>query len=184
MIPQTLISLFKCVWLGLELDSAGYRHCRTDVAYPLATRIPFVCKENKNNDFIQQFLLFHACGAADARAGGCARRGRRVNMSKDLDRGWLYIFCPAFVQTRIYNRDGLSTSERRLLCQQHLTASLNKVILFLFYFCYKKYSHSLIKLRLNHWCHMDYFNDVLITFQGLEHSSHVAVYAGSKTQIS
>ncbi len=28
---------------------------------------------------------------------------------------------------------------------------------------------------------MDYFNDVLITFQSLEHSSHVAVYAGSKT---
>ncbi len=47
----------------------------------------FLCKENKNNDFIQQFLLFHACGAADARAGGCASRGRRVNMSKDLDRG-------------------------------------------------------------------------------------------------
>ncbi len=29
------------------------------------------------------------------------------------------------------------------------------------------YSRSLIKLRLNHRCHMDYFNDVLTTFLGL-----------------
>ncbi len=32
------------------------------------------------------------------------------------------------------------------------------------FFAHKKLSHSLIKLRLNHWCHMDYFNDDLTTF--------------------
>ncbi len=35
------------------------------------------------------------------------------------------------------------------------------------FFAFKKYSHSFIKLQLNHWCHMDYFTDVLATFLGL-----------------
>ncbi len=56
--------------------------------------------------------------------------------------------------------------------------SLNKVI-FVF-FAHKKYSRSFIKLRLNPWCHMDYFNNVLITFLGLERASCVAVYVGSE----
>ncbi len=43
------------------------------------------------------------------------------------------------------------------------------------------YSRSTIKLRLNHWWHMDYFNDVLTTNLGLEHGSCVAVYAGSES---
>ncbi len=32
------------------------------------------------------------------------------------------------------------------------------------FFAHKKYSHSFITLWLNHWCHMDCFNDVLTTF--------------------
>ncbi len=43
---------------------------------------------------------------------------------------------------------------------------LNKVIIFVF-FVHNKYSHSFIKLQLNHWSHTDYFIDVL-TFLGLE----------------
>ncbi len=39
---------------------------------------------------------------------------------------------------------------------------LNKVVIFVF-FAHKKYSHSFIKLQLNHWCHMDYFTDALTT---------------------
>ncbi len=57
---------------------------------------------------------------------------------------------------------------------------LNKVIVFVF-FAHKKYSHSFITLRLNHWCHMDYFNDILTTFLGLERGNCVAVYAGSES---
>ncbi len=41
-----------------------------------------------------------------------------------------------------------------------------------------KYSLSFIKLRSNLWYHMDYFNDVLTTFLGLEYFSCVAVYGG------
>ncbi len=55
---------------------------------------------------------------------------------------------------------------------------LNKVFIFVF-FAHKKYSHSFITLRLNHWCHMDYFNNVLTTFLSLKHGSCVAVYAES-----
>ncbi len=52
---------------------------------------------------------------------------------------------------------------------------LNKVIFFVF-FTHKMYSRSFIKLKLNHWCHMDYFTDVLTTFLGLERGCCVAVY--------
>ncbi len=44
------------------------------------------------------------------------------------------------------------------------------------FFAHKKYSRSFIKLRLNPWCHMDYFNDVLTTFVGLKCVSSLAVY--------
>ncbi len=56
---------------------------------------------------------------------------------------------------------------------------LTKVIIFVF-FAHKKYSCCIITLQLNHWCHMDCFNDVLTTFMGLECGSCVAVYAGSE----
>ncbi len=52
----------------------------------------------------------------------------------------------------------------------------NKVVIFVF----KKLTCSFIKLKLNH-CHMDYFNDVIATFLGLEHVSFVGVYSGSKS---
>ncbi len=68
---------------------------------------------------------------------------------------------------------------------------IHKIMLFLatsydpFNSVYKNNSHSFIKLRLNHRCHMDYFNDVLTTFLGLELVSCVAVYGGSESsQIS
>ncbi len=51
---------------------------------------------------------------------------------------------------------------------------LNKVI-FVF-FAQKKYSCSFVKLWLNQWWHMDYFNDVLATFLSLDHVRNLAVY--------
>ncbi len=64
--------------------------------------------------------------------------------------------------------------------QEEENSFLNKVVIFVF-FTHKKYSRSFIKLRLNHWCHMGYFNDVLTTFLGLERVSCVDVYAGSES---
>ncbi len=82
-------------------------------------------------------------------------------------------------------------SERQVLCQQHHTHAswcsceraskidvekkklLKEVVIFVF-FAYKKYSSSFIKLWLNQWCHMDYFNNVLTTFLGLERVRCVA----------
>ncbi len=55
-------------------------------------------------------------------------------------------------------------------------------LLFLFSLREKKtYSRRFIKLRLNHWCHMDYFNNVLTTFLCLEHVSCIAVYPESES---
>ncbi len=52
---------------------------------------------------------------------------------------------------------------------------LNKV-----FFVHKKYSRSFITLRLNHWCHMDYFNNVLTTFLGLDVSVTLLSMQGQK----
>ncbi len=60
---------------------------------------------------------------------------------------------------------------------------LNKTVIFVF-FMHKKYSRCFITLRLNHWCHMDYFNDVLTTFLGLELVDCIAVYAESDSESS
>ncbi len=49
-------------------------------------------------------------------------------------------------------------------------------MLFLFSFEHKKYSCSLVKLRLNPWCHMDYFTDVLAMFLDLDRVKILAVY--------
>ncbi len=141
--------------------------------------------------------MTYACDAADAGASFLMRNTHALH---------LVIFYPALlIWTRIYRRwtkrEGHSTSERRLLCQQHHTHAscyspervvktdeekklLNKVVI-LVYFAHKKYSRSFIKLRLNHWCHMNYFNDVLTPFLGLERGSCIAVYAESESsQIS
>ncbi len=69
--------------------------------------------------------------------------------------------------------------ERMLKTDMQEKELLNKVVIFVF-FAHKKYSCSFITLRLSHRCHMDYFNDVLTTFLGLERGSCVAVYAGSE----
>ncbi len=39
-------------------------------------------------------------------------------------------------------------------------------VIFVF-LAHKKYSHRFAKLKLSHWCHMDYFTDVLATFLDL-----------------
>ncbi len=51
----------------------------------------------------------------------------------------------------------------------------NKVIIFVFV-GQKKYYRSFITLRLNHWCHMDYFYNLLATFLSLDHVRILAVY--------
>ncbi len=57
---------------------------------------------------------------------------------------------------------------------------LNKVTIFVF-FVHKKYSPSVIKLTMNHWCHMDYFIDILTTILGLKRFSWITVYTGSES---
>ncbi len=52
---------------------------------------------------------------------------------------------------------------------------LNKVVIFVF-FAHIKYSHSFVNLRLNHWRHLDYFNDLLATFIGLDRVMILTVY--------
>ncbi len=53
-------------------------------------------------------------------------------------------------------------------------------VIFVF-FPHTKCSCTFMTFRLNHWCHMDYFNNVLTTFLGLESGSCVSVWAGSES---
>ncbi len=57
---------------------------------------------------------------------------------------------------------------------------LNNVFIFVF-FTQKKYSCSFRKLWLNHWCHMDFFNNVFTTFLGLECVCCIVVSAESES---
>ncbi len=40
----------------------------------------------------------------------------------------------------------------------------------------KMYSHSFVTSRLNPWCHMDYFTDLLATFLDVDPVNHIAIY--------
>ncbi len=55
---------------------------------------------------------------------------------------------------------------------------VNKVITI--FFVHKKYSRSFITLQLNHWCHMDYFNDVILPFWALNISVALLSMEGQK----
>ncbi len=82
---------------------------------------------------------------------------------------YIYIYTVYTEQTTEVSGAETDTEEKK---------SLNKVIIFVF-FVHKKYYRNFITLRLNHCrCHMDYFNDDLTTFLGLERVSSIAVYAG------
>ncbi len=58
------------------------------------------------------------------------------------------------------------------MCGREIIVELSHYFCF---FAHKKFSRSFIKLQMNHWCHMDYFNDVLTTFLGLECGSCIAI---------
>ncbi len=50
-------------------------------------------------------------------------------------------------------------------------------------FAYKKYSRSFVELRLNPWCHMDYFTDLFATFLDVDRVNSIVVY-GRVRQLS
>ncbi len=56
-----------------------------------------------------------------------------------------------------------------------ISGSTVNVIIFVFV-AHKKYSRSFVKVKLNDWYHMDYFNDVLATFLNLERVRILYVY--------
>ncbi len=67
---------------------------------------------------------------------------------------------------------------RGTLANAHRNRKRRNRWIFLLFFAHKMYSRSFITLRVNHGCHMDYFNNVLTNFLGLERGCCVAVYAG------
>ncbi len=95
-------------------------------------------------------------------------------------------WCRTHMHCALFASRGMHT---RVLCYSHKHTSktdtedkksLNKVIIFVF-FVNKMYSRCFVKLRLNHWCHMEYYNNVPATCLGLEHVTCVAVDAESES---
>ena len=80
-----------------------------------------------------------------------------------------------------YNTDALAYSVTlRELIQRPTQKKMNSWIksLFLFVFAHKKYSCRLINLRLSHYSHLDYFNDVFTNFSGMADIDFLAAYEG------
>ncbi len=144
-----------------------------------------MCKENKNNDFIQQFIS----------ASPWCHFGEH-HMRKQLIQHMYVVTLFTFRSKRKQRKQRI-----RVRCCWHSIAYvvyvcgtlqngaigwrggdelLTKVVNFVF-FAHKKYSCRFIKLRLNHWCQMDYFNDLLATFLSLDRVRIFAVYGGSES---
>ncbi len=136
-----------------------------------------MCRENKNNDFIQQFVsptspysvILESITYVNSVCNVCTR-----------------IRCLCSDQS-VNNVNGVSVYIRCIccLCMWYSPKScyrvtwgdelLNKVVIFVFS-AHKRYSRSFVKLHLNHWCYVDYFNDFLATFLSLDRGKTLAVY--------
>ncbi len=115
-------------------------------------RISFKRKENKNNNFIQQFFT------SKSRIPPLSRVPLHVNNA--------CAWC-------CWHRTGMLTScliyVHRKACAFIVVPSIVAEYMIwrrrnaeFVFFEHKKYFRSFIKLRLNHWCHMDYFNSIAV----------------------
>ncbi len=140
-------------------------------------KLLFVRKENKNNDFIQQFVSsaspyfgeYHIRKQCMLRIYADTLFTLFTLWSERKQRIRVHSLFMYVILSKIGWRGG--------------DKLLNKVIIFVF-FAHKKYSRSFVKLRLNHWCHMDYCNDVLAMFLSLDLVRILAVYGGSESSRS
>ncbi len=121
-----------------------------------------------SNNFLSSVSLFDACSWEyyNAYVWCCWCRSRR----SDVEPGCAALCFQAEEYTHMswYSHEHVSTDTE-------VKKLLNQVFFCTKFFC------SYIKLWLNHRCHMDYFNDVFITFLGLERDGCVAFYAGSES---
>ncbi len=151
-----------------------------------------MCKENKNNNFIQQFF------------SSSSRLQRRAAIVETVS--WRMCALPHHVNSAcawsccLHNTHMCQpvhalftwTGGKHMRCDTLSTMAVPQCrrdeeekncwikSLFLFSLCTKKYSRSFVNLRLNHWCHMDYLTNVLATFLCLYRGKTLAVYGGSE----
>ncbi len=140
-----------------------------------------MCKENKNNDFIQQFIssaspysailgsityVNNICNVynADTLFTFKSKRKQRISVQCCWHRTaypYIVYVCDTLQNGAIGRRGGDELLNKSLFC-----------------FLCTQNSRSFVKLQLNHWCDMDYFNDVLIilTFLSLDHARILAVF--------
>ncbi len=136
-----------------------------------------MCKENKNND--QQFVSSTSPYSAILESITYVN-----NVCNECMRILLFAFrskCKQCIRVRCcWHRTACvvyvcDTLQNGTIGWRRGDKLLNKVVIFVF-FAHKKYSRSFVKWQLNHWCHMDYFNDVLASFLSLDRVRILAVY--------
>ena len=139
------------------------------------TRILFVHEENKNNDFIQQFLSSvsrRISVAVLAILSSTQAAYALLYQQRHKDTFFTCIYALVWKQTA-HRRSTADTEER--IWRDRGEELLNKVVIFVF-FVYKKYSRRFITLQLNHWWQMDYYDDAFHTFLDLDTVIYLAVY--------
>ncbi len=102
VILKTLISLFRCVWLGLKLNSAGQQPSRTDVTYPWSR----ICTLSSG---VRSCLLSH--GESDH---VCSLMGNWLVISQwSCDEVWCYEYSwYGYYRAVVPNLGGRQSSQR------------------------------------------------------------------------
>ncbi len=119
----------------------------------------FLCaNQYKNNDFILQFVSSTSTYSAILESITCVNNiCCSVSAAPYTD-----TFC---VLMRYYPKWHFRVTQRR------------RMVNVLFFLAHKIYSRNFVKLHLNHWCHMDYFNDTMLAmFLSLNRVRILAVY--------
>ncbi len=104
---------------------------------------------------IHESMTTHACVAADTGASVLTQNTHTLQLVVQAEE------C-----TRIHHDTVVNAHQR--LTEEKKNCWIKSLFLFSLSLNTKKYLQSFKTLRLNHWCHMDYFNNVLTTFLGLE----------------
>ncbi len=104
-------------------------------------------------------------------------RSKPVNLRSSSEHKWRYLWWNGTIMFKT-QKGSKDINACRSLTQKRRNCWIKS--LFLFSLGTNNYSRFFITLRLNHWCHMDYFINVLTTFLGLECVSCFAVYTGSE----
>ncbi len=124
--------LIHCLYILVRISKCWTKNCKSSSLW-------------KSSDMFMKTVLCTACIFLPLLVNRCSASG-------------LYIRTPASASAA--SHACVVVLSWKCVEDWHRREEIVEVIIFVL-FAHKKYFHRFIKLRLNHWCHMDYFNYVL-----------------------